>query len=567
MYYRNVDEIDLGEIFPRELMPTEEERAAVNGLYEAYIFYREAKGGREIFASCCQRHIGADDRTIPPLYDADWKRHNDRLTCPFCGARATMKEIRHLGKRKGLVEYKPVVFLRERDGALWALAAWTSKEYQRELLDEPTYHIVGVYHFAIGKAVKYEGFWGRNKYEHVCAEERSIDPRRRRINEPFTDGSGCMFTYEPYHVFGLDAMERSDFRYCQYERYRQASLWGKGNLHKSLMKYLAACCVYPRDVEMLMKCGAGELVKDLVGGKTKNAKIYRWGAGDPRKAFGLDGQELRAWRESKTDAYKIGDYKRLKKYGRKTSFEELRAIRDGMGYHYGDFMREADELGVRPIKLFRYFEKQAQLGAYDRPGDAFREWQGYVGVAGALEWSLDERTVKYPRDLRRRHDEATQELNLRLAREKAAAERARRKAERKLIRETQDRLKAWRKKYNFRMGGYLIRIAETPEEIGQEGRTLEHCVGGYAERHMAGRTTILFLRDEKAPDTPLVTIEMSGNGLVQIHGYRNEGYKGAEDPRITYKDLLETWLDWINRGSPRNKAGEPRLKTKGTKAA
>ena len=561
--YRSLDEIDLGEIFRRELMPTEEERAAVNDLYPAYVFYRETRSGREIFTSCCRRHVGADDRTIPPLYDAAWTRHNDLLSCPFCGAQATMKEIRYLRSRKKLEAYIPVVFLRAVRGELWALAAWTRKLYGGDLLDEPEYHVVGVYHFAPGKATKYEGFWGKNKPDHTCEEKKNINPRKRRINEPFTDGTGYMFAYEPYYVAGLDAIDRSDFRYCQYELFHR----GRGGLHTSLMKYLAACCVYPRDMEMLMKCGADDLVNDLVAGRTKNAKIYRWGAGDPRKAFGLDGQELRAWRESKLDVYKIADYKRLKKAGCKTSFEELAAIRNGLGCRYGDLMKEADELGVKPIKLFRYFEKQAQLGGYKTPGDAFREWQGYIRVAGTLEWSLDEHTVKYPRDLRRRHDEATQELNLKHAREGAAAERERRKKDRRLVREAADRLKAWRKKYNFRMDGYLIRVAETPEEIRQEGKTLEHCVGGYAERHMAGKMTILFLREEEAPDTPLVTIEMDGDRMRQIHGYKNEWYAGSEDPKITYRGLLDAWLDWIKRGSPRNKAGEPRLKKKGTKAA
>lgn len=565
MCYRKVDEIDLGEIFPRELMPTQEERAAVNGLYRAYIFYRETRTGRDIMTSCCRKRVGADDRTIPPLYDAAYLRHNDALRCPFCGEHAVMKELRHLGKRKMLEEYKPVVFLRAVRGELWALAAWTRKLYGGEFLDEPKYHVAGVYHFAPGKAVKYEGFWGKNKPDHTCEEKKSIDPRKRKINEPFMDGTGYMYTYVNYQVAGLDAIGRSDFRYCQYEPYHKKQF---GDLHMSLMKYLAACCVYPRDVEMLMKCGSGELVYDLVDGRTKNARIYRWGAGDPRKAFGLDGQELRAWRESKLDVYMIEDYKRLKKAGYKTSFAELAAIRNGMGhYSYGDLMKEADELGIKPMKLFRYFEKQAQLGTYGGPGEAFREWQGYIRVVRSLKWSLEEQTVKYPRDLRRRHDEATQELNLKRVRERDAAERERRKEDRRLVREAADRLKAWRKKYNFRMDGYLIRVAETLEEIREEGRILKHCVGGYAERHMAGKTTILFLRDEAAPDTPLITIEMDGDRLIQIHGYKNERYAGAKDPKVTYKPILDVWLDWIKRGSPRNKAGEPRLKKKGTKAA
>lgn len=555
-FYRSLDAIDLGEIFPRELMPAGEERAAVNDLYPAFVFFREAKSGREIFTSCCQRHIGADDRTIPPLYDAAYLRHNDLLRCPFCGAQATMKEIRYLRSRKKLEKYIPVAFLREVRGELWALAAWTRKLYAGELTDEPEYHVVGVYHFAPGTATKYEGFWGENSYSNICAEKKTINPKNRQINEPFTDGSGCTLTYEPYYVAGLDAIERSDFRYCQYELFHP----GTGGLHGGLMKCLAACCVYPRDIEMLMKCGADELVRDLVSRRTKNTKIYRWGASDPRKAFGLDGQELREWRESGADVYQIAEYKRLKREGRKTSFPELAEIKKALRYDYNVFLKEADEQAVKPAALFRYFRKQAESGAFRTELEAFIYWQGYIRAAEALGWSLDEKTVRFPRELRRRHDEATQELNMKAARERAEKER-------RLIREAAERQKARRKKYNLRMDGYLIRVAETPEEIREEGKTLEHCVGGYAERHMAGKTTILFLRDEAEPDAPLVTIEMDGDRLVQIHGYKNERYKGAEDPRITYKDLLSVWLDWIKRGSPRNKAGEPRLKKKGKKAA
>ena len=34
----------------------------------------------------------------------------------------------------------------------------------------------------------------------------------------------------------------------------------------------------------------------------------------------------------------------------------------------------------------------------------------------------------------------------------------------------------------------------TTAAIKREGRVLDHCVGGYADRHMKGVTTILFLR-------------------------------------------------------------------------
>ena len=106
-------------------------------------------------------------------------------------------------------------------------------------------------------------------------------------------------------------------------------------------------------------------------------------------------------------------------------------------------------------------------------------------------------------------------------------------------------------------------------EIAAEGKALKHCVGGYAERHLSGSTTILFLRDRRRPGKPLVTIEMRGKEIAQIHGYRNDLYAKA-DPREKYAEILEPWLAWLAAGSRRDKRGrpiQPRKKKKEVTAA
>ena len=97
-----------------------------------------------------------------------------------------------------------------------------------------------------------------------------------------------------------------------------------------------------------------------------------------------------------------------------------------------------------------------------------------------------------------------------------------------------------------------------------EGKALKHCVGGYAARHMTGATTILFLRRRDRPHTPLATIEMNGNRIVQVHGYRNEIEPCAENPervsaRELYKNVLDPWLKWLKGGSKREKDGRLKL--------
>lgn len=91
-----------------------------------------------------------------------------------------------------------------------------------------------------------------------------------------------------------------------------------------------------------------------------------------------------------------------------------------------------------------------------------------------------------------------------------------------------------------------------------EGKALKHCVGGYADRHIEGLVTILFLRDKRRPGRPLVTIEMCGNSIVQIHGWDDERTACKENPkrispRKIYEEFLDEWLDWLAAGSKRKK--------------
>ena len=167
-------------------------------------------------------------------------------------------------------------------------------------------------------------------------------------------------------------------------------------------------------------------------------------------------------------------------------------------------------------------------------------------MAKALGWDMKNDTVMLPKNLHRRHDEAVIEINIKLANED--------------IKLADDSIIKRRAKYNFEMGDYLIRCAVSANEIILEGKTLQHCVCGYAQRHMSGALTICFLRRKDAPHKSLYTIEMQGNRLIQIHGFKND--RNAANPRTTMAWMIKPWLDWIAKGSKRDKDGKPKLPKK-----
>lgn len=533
----------------------------VNELFRRYLFVKRGRKEIEVWSSCCGKHERMDriPRTITPeMWPILYGKHNEKEACPYCGKELTVKEVGRLGKRKNLLEYHPVIFLSARRGDLFARCYWSRKDYQGDLAELPKFMDCYAFHFSIGKTdVFYQDGWDRGVIHKTVTG--NYNPNQRPVHEPFWEGSWFDMHYLPYSIFGMDELAKSDFRYCQYDAFRMPQSGSEGMaLHSDFIKYMTAYTIYPRQIEMLMKGGGKELVDDLVTGRRKNRAIINWNETDPRKAFGLDGAEMRAFRDSGCSIYRIEPYKYLRRRGIHTSFETLKRLEDDMYEHQiMEFVKWCIKEGKTPDQAIRYFDhftgpRCGGMGYYGI-GQAWRQLIDYRAMAETLGYDLTVETVNWPRNLEQAHNEAMTEINLR-------REREREEADRKARRAALASLRRRRQKYNIELDGFLIRIAETATEVREEGKALSHCVGGYAERHMADMTTILFLRDAAKPGLPLYTIEMDGNRLVQIHGYGNERLKGgrrAPDPRETMRWLLDPWLEWIAKGSKRNKKGQP----------
>ena len=568
MERKNACLVDYGTKFPDALtalpyfqMPTKKEIDEINSWYPPYIFYKTVKNGRKVATSCCGRREvirPALKRAQPAAFWALMRaRHNEEVVCPFCGR---MVKVKCAGRTRDSFrdpDYRPVVFLREDNGGIMALAAWAMKRYLPGAEQRgPEFHIVAAYRFRPGRVDFTEYYWGRER--HVTFQG-DYKPSKQRVKEPFRDGYGCMFSYPSYRVIGLDAVGKSAFRYCGYERFKgDNSPW-----HGYLMGFLAACCFWPRDVEMLLKSGEWDIVHDLVVRGVKNADVYRWGAADVKRAFGLDGQELRAFAAERYDLHLLKIYKRLRRDGYQHSFALAREIREmvrGGIKNVWDFMRRCRSVGQEPARIVRWLSRDPPCARYAIPReDRYRLWKDYIDFCTELGYDLTDETVALPKDFMRRHDEAAAAVT-----EKHRIEQEKRDAEKE--RAFAETLKNRSLKYDFSMDGLFIRVARSREEIVNEGNALKHCVGGYAGRHVEGKTTILFLREAERPDQPLVTVEMDGNRMVQAHGYKND--IGAQSPLVTYKAFFDAWRDWLKRGSPRDEDGTTKLrKKKGDNAA
>ena len=434
-------EMERAERFAQKAPPLNQvERDAINDLFPAYIFRRSHTD--EIWTTCCHKHMTVADRdmmvTTPErnFLAVMWEPHQREaknrwqdapqptVQCPLCGKMVIVKELRYTGRRENLSSWRRAVVLRWYRGALWAKAYDCGKHYSDgySLTGEPECKLIGVYRFKPGLAEATTRYYysGNYPFNSIERQDGPLVKGHWNIHGPFNANAEYGVGYD---VIGLEEIQKSPFRYCMAEEAE----------HKfsKFLEYLTACCFYPRQIEMLMKAGMSDVVRDLVERGVKHATVINWDEPSPAKAFKVSRQDMKAFLDTNRNIEIMELHKRLK--GR-------------------------------------------------------------------------------------------------------------------------------------------IPIPAGKNEILDEGRKLQHCVSGYADRHMNGTVTILFMREAKKPGVPWLTIEMDGNKLRQIHGFKNEGLyttKGrfAPDPREVYREFLDTWLDWLKKGSKRDKQGNPKLPRKKGAAA
>ena len=577
-------EMEKAERFARKAPPLNQtERDAINALFPAYIFRRSST--REIWTTCCRKHMVVEDedmmvttpeRNFPAvMWGSHQREQRNRwddpprptVRCPLCGRMVVVKELGRTGNRDNLGRYRRAVALRWYRGAVWARAYDCGKHYNKDkgysLTGEPNAKLVGVYRFKPGLVEATTRYWWNDPFCSIARQDGPLVKGRWNIHGPFNANTDYGVGYD---VIGLEEIQKSPFRYCMVAEAERKT--------DKLLQFLTACCFYPRQIEMLMKAGMSSVVMDFTERGVKHAAVINWDDPNPVKAFGLNRQDLKTFLGTSRDIRILELRKRLK--GRAT----LRECAEWMsrGLDIQNTARAAKKWNIPLEKLIRYLDGNvgcAQHGGMQSVESALRFWEDYLTAAEATGYQLHRENVLLPRNLGAAHDEATKKHQAKLDREREArarewerrqmAAQAERDRQARLAEEKYGELRTkLEKKYGFSMGGYVIRVPAGKDEILAEGRKLQHCVGGYADRHIQGETTILFMRKVKKPDEPWLTIEMSGNRLVQIHGFKNEGIhttKGrfAPDPREVYREFLDTWLDWLGKGSKRDKKGDPKL--------
>ena len=567
---------------------TAQETEEVNGLFRHFLFKRTGKG--EIWTTCCRRHTivkpdtdNADELRVlhaphTPEPRNTWDHSPTvlrRSKCPYCGAKVTVKELRYSGGRANLWSFRRAVILRQWRGALWVTAWDCKKNYSRSDIDGeplltelPEMTLLGVYRFAPGMAEQATRQWWCGGAPMNYLRQTAIGKSNGRkggmwkIHAPY---AYCAELGGSYDVIGMAELGKGFMCWCGLDKLHIPSY--------DFIELLTAACFYPRQIEWLVKLGLGEAVEDLVGRGVKNAALIRWEAAKPKDFLRCTRQEALDAAGDKSihsplDVLKL--YVLQKDKPAKMTLESAAFFTEACrGEPQRQMLNLLVQHGIHAEKMMRYLQQAGAVAAEEkgRPvsdSEITRLYMDYLDAARNCGMDVENPVIFMPRNLIEKHDRVTAAWS--------AIQRQRRKAalaeaDRKAAEAYRKRLHTLSEKYLFWTDDFLIRAPVNADEIVDEGKALKHCVGGYADRHLSGATTILFLRRRDKPHTSLATIEMNGNRIMQVHGYRNEMEKCDENPermpaRQLYAGILDQWLKWLKGGSKRDKDGRPKLSKK-----
>jgi len=167
-------------------------------------------------------------------------------------------------------------------------------------------------------------------------------------------------------------------------------------------------------------------------------------------------------------------------------------------------------------KLIKYFTQQLEIAKKTKTRFYIHDWEDYVNAAELFGLDIKSEFILFPKNFKEAHDNTTAMI-------KADKDKLKSKAYKKRYEELMA-------VYSYKTKKYMIVAPKNSKDLVKEGQALHHCVGGYCDSHLKGRTTILFVRELEKPNKPFYTLEVGYNlNIIQCRGLRNTSYVDNKD--------------------------------------
>lgn len=537
---------------------SDEEEEFVSELFEPYLFYETwgRKDVRECVCTHCRCGRFEVSKTDKPRFFK--YSHGECIECPNCGEPVQLVALGRMRTFSSLEETRRVTICRAgKNGELLLTSGWAKKEYSWNDLKPIVWFNEKVRTCLLpGKRMQ----WKKQRDWYGYRHENAGWVECPTVGEPFapfmwsSDGS--------YYFMFPERIQDTSLRYCQlgiwYHEVTSVDIDDMRDPVRQVVRYLSAYTQYPA-IEMAVKLGLSDAVQELVCDGLKNSVYINWKATTPAEFLRMQKTDAKAFIRSEGQLAQLRIFRELNSTNSVENMQQYLSLvmTCGGSKPLARLNGIARSVGISLKQACNYVRKVAGSADTTR---TMQLWNDYIDMGHQLGYDFSRPDVLMPKDLGDRHDTAVKTIKVQLEEEQNQRYR--------------QRYKQLRKLYEFELDDLCIVVPKSAQEIVNEGKTLQHCVGGYADRHITGKVDILFLRHRKTPDRPYITIEMrprvnamSGINMVQIHGFRNERYKDARRPEEKHRCFLDTWSEWMLHGSKRDKKGRPILLEEKEKSA
>lgn len=297
-------------------------------------------------------------------------------------------------------------------------------------------------------------------------------------------------------------------------------------LIKMWFKNINYHCLYEKShvIELFSKCGMSTFVSDLCKKVTYPAFINKK-ATTIQAALGVDNNHFTQIRENNLSLLQTERFLNILKIDNLVNYEDVEQY---LGhYSYDSFIEyleiEIPYFGTSIKKRLHYLNS---LDEYQCIGwnQAIGIWIDYINMCRKLKCDLSDRDVVCTNSLKLEHDRAVKKFNA--LKDKEVAEN---------FNEAVNKYKEY--EFSHEDYDFFVKIPDSQEELYEEGRKLNHCVGSYVDRITKGDAIILFIRRNSEPDKPLATAEIRGVQMYQCRAKYNSSPMGIPNMR----NFLKEW--------------------------
>lgn len=274
-------------------------------------------------------------------------------------------------------------------------------------------------------------------------------------------------------------------------------------------------------IEYLLKVGLNSLAYDFLKERydERSAAEFADGKKNPEKntslahILGLDRRRLREIMPYNPDIKELKLYKFLLR--NRAGLEEWKFLKGFKDFYW----RIYKALEYQPVSRYiRYIETQADLyfrGDYGSMVNVIEDYADYLSEAERADYNMEDTATINPKSLIIAH--ADSEIDARLENYK----RNYAKYADELAAAAENIAKV--KGIFYEDQHYRIAPIMSWEELLNESKILRHCVATYAGKYADGNCIIFGIRNIDTPDTPMYTLELSGDfrNVRQCRGFKN----------------------------------------------